>query len=63
MNGSQDRKSNMNLEAGTEEEVMKDRMTILCRLISYSQLFRDGTCNVNHPSRKHSMIFFAYKTI
>jgi hypothetical protein len=24
MNGSQDRKSNMNLEAGTEEEVMKE---------------------------------------
>jgi hypothetical protein len=24
MNGSQDRKSNINLEAGTEEEVMKE---------------------------------------
>jgi hypothetical protein len=41
MIGSQNSKSNMNLEAGTEEEVNY----YLVQTDSLFQLFRDGTCN------------------
>ena len=52
MNGSQDRKSNMNLEAGTEEEVMKEQNYYLVQTDFLFQLFRDGTCNSKSSVKK-----------
>jgi hypothetical protein len=56
MNNNQDRKLNMILEAGTEE-VMKKYNYYLVQTDFLFQLVRDGTYNVNHQSRKDSMVF------
>jgi hypothetical protein len=53
INGSQDRKSNMNLEeAGTEEEVVKKYDYYLVQIDFLFQLFRDGTCKSKSSAKK-----------
>ena len=42
----------MNLEAGTEEEVMKEQNYYLVQTDFLFQLFRDGTCNSKSSVKK-----------